>query len=288
MVQSVLSAPREPEGVAGTVLVSIITPSLNGIEYLPECIESTRRQATRNVEVEHIFVDGGSTDGTAEFAAAQGCTVLTREELSVYFALNKGARHANGTLLGSLGCDDIFLPGALDSVVQHYQRTGARWLVGGCRWMDRREVPRGDLRAPPTWLSASMHACLGWNCIPDLSTFLHRDFYFELGGYDNSFMYSGDYDLYARALQREPFARIDRIITGVRRHGDNLSLSVDPRRLAEERAVTERYGPRSEWQRTAYRYLLKLWLNGTNPKWFLYKRIDALHSRRPNARSSTA
>lgn len=269
------------------VLVSIITPSLNGIEYLPECIASTQRQATRNVEVEHVFVDGGSTDGTVEFAASQGCTVLTREESSVYFALNKGARNSNGTLLGSLGCDDVFLPGALESVVQHYERTGARWLVGGCRWIDQRGTPRGDLRAPPSWLPASMHASLGWSCFPDQSTFLHRDFYFELGGYDNSFNYSGDYDLYARALHREPFARINRILTGIRRHGDNLSMSADPKRLAEERAVAERYGPQSEWRRSAYRYMLKLWLNSTNPTWSLCKRIDAFQAR-PTARSSAA
>jgi glycosyltransferase involved in cell wall biosynthesis len=269
------------------VLVSIVTPSLNGIEYLAECIESTRSQATRDVEVEHIFVDGGSTDGTVEFAASQGCTVLTREESSIYFALNKGARNSNGTLLGRLGCDDVFLPGALDSVVQHYERTGARWLVGGCRWMDQRGTSRGDLRAPPSWLSAPMYASLGWSCFSDLSTFLHRDLYFELGGYDDSFMYCGDYELYARALQFEPFARINRVVTGVRRHGDNMSMSADPKRLAEEGAVAERYGPQSEWQQTAYRYLLKLWLNGTNPKWFLSKRIDGFRAR-PTARSSTA
>lgn len=269
------------------MLVSIITPSLNGIEYLPECIESTRRQATRNIQVEHIFVDGGSTDGTVEFAASQGCTVLTREESSVYFALNKGARNSTGALIGALGCDDVFLPGALDAVVQHHESTGARWLAGGCRWMDQEGAPRGDLRAPPGWLSAPIHASLGWNCFPDQSTFLHRDFYFELGGYDDGFMYCGDYDLYARALQREPFARINRILTGIRRHGDNLSMSADPKRLAEERTVAERYGPRSEWQRTASRNLLKLWLNGSNPKWFLHKRIDAFHAR-PTARSSAA
>jgi glycosyltransferase involved in cell wall biosynthesis len=269
------------------VLVSIVTPSLNGIEYLSECIDSTRRQATRNVEVEHIFVDGGSTDGTVEFAAAQGCTVLTREESSVYFARNKGAHNSNGTLLGTLGCDDVFLPGALDSVVQHYMRTGARWLVGGCRWIDRRGAPRGDLRAPPNWISVPMHASLGWNCFPDYSTFLHRDFYFELGGFDSSFVYAGDYDFFARALQREPFARIDRILAGVRRHGDNLSMTADPRRLAEEKAVEECYGPDSEWQQTAYRYLLKLWLNGTNPKWFFWKRMGILRSTAAH-QSSTA
>jgi glycosyltransferase involved in cell wall biosynthesis len=269
------------------VLVTIVTPSLNGMEFLRECIESTRRQQTRNVDVEHVFVDGGSTDGTVEFAASQGCTVLTREERSVFAARNKGSYNSNGTLLGSIGCDDIFLPGALDAVVRHYERTGAQWLVGGCRWMDERGGPRGDLRAPPRWLSVPMYVSLGWNCFPDISTFVHRELFLQLKGYDSDFMYAGDYDFYARALQHGSFARIKRTLTGVRHHGTNLSMVPDPRRLAEDKAMVERYGPESRWRRAAYRGLLKVWLNGTNPRWFVYKRIDGLRARHM-AQSSSA
>jgi glycosyltransferase involved in cell wall biosynthesis len=268
------------------VLVSIVTPSLNGVDYLRECIESTRSQASTNVEVEHILVDGGSTDGTVELAAAEGCTVLTREEESVYAAINKGARNSNGTLLGTIGCDDVFLPGALDAVVRQYERTGGRWLVGGCRWMDERGVSRGDIRPPPSWLSLPMHASLGWNCFPNISTFMHRDFFFELDGYDCGFAYAGDYDLYARALQHGSFTRVSRILTGVRHHGANLSASADPRRLAEDRAVSQHYGPASGWQRAALRGLLRAWLNGTNPKWFICKRLDGVRARRTARMSS--
>lgn len=46
------------------MLVTIITPSLNGVAYLRDRIESTRSQQTTDVEVEHLVVDGGSTDST--------------------------------------------------------------------------------------------------------------------------------------------------------------------------------------------------------------------------------
>lgn len=262
------------------MLVTIVTPSLNGVDYLRECIQSTRSQRSENVDVEHILVDGGSTDGTVELAASEGCTVLTREEPSVYAAINKGARKASGTLLGTIGCDDIFLPGALDAVVRSYQRTGASWLVGGCRWMDEHGVSRGDVRAPPGWLSVAMHASLGWNCFPNISTFMHRDLFWALEGFDSAFLYAGDYDLYARALQCGSFTRIHQALTGVRHHGANLSASPDPRRLAEDRAVSERYGPRSPWRRAAQRALLRVWLNGRNPRWFVSKRVDSARARR--------
>lgn len=263
------------------MLVTIVTPSLNGIEFLAQCIESTRRQQSRNVEIEHIFVDGGSTDGTVELASAEGCKVITREEDSVYVALNKGARSSAGALLGSIGCDDILLPGALDAVVRHYQRTGARWLVGGCRVIDGRGASRGSYRAPPRWLSVPMLASLEWNCFPNISTFIDRDLYFEYGGYDERFVYAGDYDLYARMLTDRSFDRITRALAGVRHHGANWSMSPDPRRLAEDRSVTRQYGPESPWRRAGYRYLMKLWLNGANPSWFAHKRINGIRGRRP-------
>ena len=269
------------------MLVTIVTPSLNGMEFLRECIESTRRQKTRNVDVEHILVDGGSTDGTVEFAASQGCTVLTRDKPSLSAALNKGCYNSNGTLLGTIGCDDIFLPGALDAVVRHHERTGAQWLVGGCQLMNERGVPRGYRRAPPSWLTVAMHASLGWNCFPHVSTFVHRELFLELNGYDSDFMYAGDYDFLARALRHGSFTRIRRILTGVRHHGTNLSMTPDPRRFAENKSMVERYGPESRWQRAAYRGLLKVWLNVANPRLFVYKRIDGLRAR-PTAQSSSA
>ena len=262
-----------------TVLVTIVTPSLNGMEYLPECIESTRSQESSRVSVEHVFVDGGSTDGTVEFASTHGCTVLTRSERSVFVAINKGSFNSNGTLLGMLGCDDVLLPGALDAVVRHYERTGARWIIGGCRWLDEQGMSHGDFRAPPSWITTPMHASLGWSCIPHISAFLHRDLFIELGGYDGSYYYAGDYEFFTRALQRETFSRVGQTLTGFRRHGANLSMSDNPERMREIQSVMDRYGPRSAWQSGAYQYLLKVWLNGTNPKWFVTKRIDAIRAR---------
>jgi glycosyltransferase involved in cell wall biosynthesis len=265
------------------VLVTIVTPSLNGMDFVRDCIESTRMQETANVSVEHIFVDGGSSDGTPEFAAANGCTVMTRDDPSIYAALNKGSYNASGTLLGVLGCDDVFLPGALEVVVQHHLRTGARWIIGGCRWLDARDRPRGDFRAPPSWLRASMLASLDWSCIPHISTFLHRDLFVELGGFDPTLRYAGDHEFFARALERERYSRMGRVLTGWHRHGGNLSMSPDPERLREIRMVMERYGPPSAWRRGAYRYLLKTWLNGTNPKWFVCKHADAVRAWRARA-----
>ena len=115
---------------------------------MDECIESVKIQRSENVDVEHMIVDRGSTDGTLEFARRRGCTVMTGKDDRIFDAINKDSFAAQGELLGFLGCDDILLPGALEQVVQTYEPSGRRWVVVGIRWLDGRGTPRGDRAAP--------------------------------------------------------------------------------------------------------------------------------------------
>jgi glycosyltransferase involved in cell wall biosynthesis len=257
------------------MIVSVVTPTLNAMEYLGECVESTRRQTTDNIDVEHVVVDGGSTDGTVEFAQSQGCVVMTGKDDGIFDAINKGSFNSSGVLIGFLGADDALLPGALGAVVGAYERYQARWLVGRVRWTDARGAVRGDLSAPPSWVTASMLASLGWNCIPHTSTYMHRELFEQLGGFDKSFRYSGDYDFFVRARHRDAFLRIPRALSCFRRHGQNMSMRMDAAQLAENEAVAQRFGPSARWQYLAYRYLIKLWLNGENLPWSVRKRLDA-------------
>ena len=252
------------------MIVTVVTPSLNGMQYLPECIESTRRQQSNRVEVEHIIVDGGSTDGTPEYAASQGCKVMHREG-GIYEALNIGSLSARGVLLGILGCDDFLLPGALDAIVAGYERSGRRWIIGGCRWLDAQGRDLGKFRSPPAWLTAPMLASLTWSCIPTTSTFIHRDLFADLRGFDMTFQYGGDYDFYVRALEREQFHRITQVLSCCYRHGTNISTRLDDIYRAETQLIEKLYAPKAKRRREIYRLLLKSWLNATNPRWFTMK-----------------
>jgi glycosyltransferase involved in cell wall biosynthesis len=256
------------------MLITVVTPTLNAIRYLPSCIESIRIQEGPDVHVEHIVVDGGSTDGTVELARSQGCIVMTGKDDGIFDAINKGSFNSNGMLLGFLGADDILLPGALAAVARHYQANGHRWITGGSRWLDGEGRPRGDIPAAPTWITGPMLASLGWNYITHSATYVHRDLFEELGGFDKHFQYFGDYDFMLRALAREPFCRVDRTLCSVRRHGGNASMQQTPTHLAETEEITHRYGPTSSWKRAVYRYRLKVWANASSPRWFLHKRMD--------------
>ncbi|MFC7690421.1 glycosyltransferase [Paeniroseomonas aquatica] len=135
------------------MIVTVVTPTLNGIEYLAECIASVQRNRTRDIEIDHVIVDGGSTDGTVEMAEAAGLRVMTGKDSGIFDAINKGSFNSEGALLGFLGADDVMLEGAMAEVVRAWRDSGRRWVVGGIRWIDDRGRDLGELAAPPGWMT---------------------------------------------------------------------------------------------------------------------------------------
>src|ERR1700732_3837604 len=90
--------------------VSIITAVFNGQDSIASCIQSVLRQNYPNIE--HIIVDGGSTDGTVEVLRHYGgqiATWISEPDAGVYDAWNKGLKLASGHWIAFLGADDIYL-----------------------------------------------------------------------------------------------------------------------------------------------------------------------------------
>lgn len=253
------------------MIVTVVTPTLNAADYLDECIASVARNRGAGFEVDHVVVDGGSTDATLDIAARGGVRVLRGKDSGIFDAINRGSFASQGDLLGFLGADDLMLPGALAAVVDAYRASGRRWVVGGIRWIDASGADFGGLAAPPTWMTARMHVCLGWNPLMHMATYLSRDFFLELGGFDISFRDSGDYDMFARALRRAPFARLSRPVACFRHTGVNNSAVNLERTMAENARVRAAFGPHSAVARAASKAALKLWFNARNPEWAVGK-----------------
>src|ERR1700730_13538201 len=75
----------------GEIDVSVITPSLNMLGYLERCVASVADQ--EGVRAEHLVMDGGSRDGTAEWLAARSWLVSqVRRDNGMYEAINRGFR----------------------------------------------------------------------------------------------------------------------------------------------------------------------------------------------------
>lgn len=261
------------------MIVTVVTPTLNAVEFLKECIESVKRQESGRVSVEHIIVDPGSTDGTVELAESYGLRVMKGKDRGIFDAINKGSFNSSGELIGFLGADDELLDGALEEVVRRYEQEGRPWVVGGVTWTNNHGKSLGDIAAPPSWMTVPAFASLGWCCIAHMATYISREFFVKLGGFNIEYKDAGDYELFARALTHHPYSRIERSLACYRRTGANNSVSNKERMNKDIRAVAEKFAPDSVPQRALYRYLMKAWLNGANPSWSTRKWADAAGAR---------
>jgi len=147
-----MSASRDstkPEVASGAPRISIITPSMNHARFLRQCLESVRGQAYPNLQ--HIVVDGGSTDGSVEILRAwTGAIEWTSEpDTGQANAVNKGLARVDGAIIGWLNSDDWLLPGALACVVECFRRRPELDMVYGRAWMVDEEGRR--LRPYPTF-----------------------------------------------------------------------------------------------------------------------------------------
>lgn len=261
------------------MIVTIVTPTLNGRRYLRECIESARRNETPDIEIEHVIVDGGSTDGTVELAESYGLRVMTGKDQGIFDAINKGSFNSSGELLGFLGADDVLLDHGLEAIVRAYRQSHKRWVVGGIQWIGERGESLGGLGAPPTWLPLRMYVCLDWNPIMHMATYFSREFYTELGGFNADYKDAGDFEMFSRALSKAPYARVAHRIACFRRTGQNNSAVNTERQAREVRTVCEAFGPRSPVERTCWRYAQKVWFNLVNPPWLLWKLTSSVRVR---------
>ncbi len=124
---------------------TIVTPCLNGAATLSSTLESVRDQDYGG-EVEHVVVDGGSTDGTLDIlASAPDVRYISEPDRGLSDAVNKGIRMARNEVVGWLNADDIYLPGALGRVGKALaDRPDALWATGPCLIIDAdgREIRR--------------------------------------------------------------------------------------------------------------------------------------------------
>lgn len=143
-------------------LVSVITVVRNGESTITRCIESVLAQTYANVE--HIIIDGGSTDETVSILRSYGNKItlwISEPDNGIYSALNKGIELAWGSHYIPLGCDDILLPNGIASLVQ--QANTNMVIYGLVRFVDQDKYVKGMIynHSAGVLIDMRAHATLG-------------------------------------------------------------------------------------------------------------------------------
>jgi glycosyltransferase involved in cell wall biosynthesis len=103
--------------------VSVLTVVRNGQATIDACIQSVAAQTYPNVE--HVIVDGGSSDGTLDIIRRRAGSIaywVSEPDGGIYAAINKAVRLSSADSYVVLGCDDVLLPTAVEALVRHASR----------------------------------------------------------------------------------------------------------------------------------------------------------------------
>jgi glycosyltransferase involved in cell wall biosynthesis len=199
--------------------ISIVTPSLNQGDYIAETIESVISQGYPNLE--HIVIDGGSTDGTlATLRRYPHLSVLSEPDRGHADAVNKGFRLASGDIWGYLNSDDTLLPGALHRVAQEIDPARGRHIVmGRCRFID--EHGRFIGVEHPSRFESHRRVLEVWkgHLIPQPAVFWTPEVWRTCGAMDDGLKSAWiDYDLFCRFSKKYTFYCIDQVLATYRLH----------------------------------------------------------------------
>jgi glycosyltransferase involved in cell wall biosynthesis len=219
-------------------LVSIVTPSLDQGRFIGEALRSVEAQDYPRIE--HIVVDGGSTDDTLEILRAHPSVRWVSEpDEGQSDAINKGFAIARGGVLAWLNADDRYLPGAVSAAVDALVTTGAALVHGGWRAIDEegrvvREVPVREVNR-----EVLLHR---GNLIAQPAAFFTREAFEAVGGVDPRYAYAMDYDLWLKLAERYPVGQVDALLADFRLHGASKTGAHGHRFLPEVRRINRRHG----------------------------------------------
>ena len=239
---------------AGYPKISIITPSYNQGRYIEQTIQSVLNQNYPNIE--HIVMDGGSTDHTVEILRKYPHLVwVSEKDRGQADALNKGFARATGEIVGWINSDDYYREHIFPSVARNFADPPTQWVIGNVAdQFDDGSVPafRKSRTITPAALMADP------DIVRQQPTFFRREALALAGGWDAQFYMVMDFDLWMRLTAVALPLMVDEDWAFYRNHLDQKSSLANILRQSREiGAVLRREG--APWRLRAAHSCRKRW-----------------------------
>lgn len=182
--------------------ISIITTTFNSSSFINDCLKSVQEQNYDNIE--HIIIDGASTDETLSILGAkrkQLTALVSEPDKGVYDAMNKGVKIATGEIIGFLNSDDFY---ASDGVISKVANTFKDDPYLEACYSDLIYTNRIDIsRNIRYWKSNKFiqgSFSKGW-CPPHPTFFCKRSVYERFGNFNLNYKIASDVELMMRFLE---------------------------------------------------------------------------------------
>lgn len=229
--------------------ISIITVSYNYGEFIRQTIESVQAQNYPNLE--HIVIDGGSTDNTVEILKEYPHLIwISEPDRGQTHALNKGLKIASGDIVTWLNADDWFEPGILLDVVTAMESSSL--VFGMCQLTDRDGAPKELIpNLPRTWFDILKY-WVYYSVPAQPSIFFTRELLNKVklfnGDYlDETLNYCMDYELWLRMMKFTSFdTYIPKVLSYYRDYDTNKTGANMPAVYQEMRRVYQRHSKQFE------------------------------------------
>lgn len=206
--------------------ISIITVCYNSEATIRDTIESVLAQS--HPDVEHIIVDGASTDGTLQVIdeyRGRIAKVISEPDRGLYDAMNKGVQAASGDVIGILNSDDFLED---EHVVAHVADCFTEHAAVDMVFGDVVFVEPHDLNVVFRYYSSAhfrpWKLRFGW-MPPHPATFVRKEAYDRCGLYSLRYKIAADYEMFVRWLLKHKlrYRRIDRVMVRMRAGGVSTS-----------------------------------------------------------------
>ena len=229
--------------------LSIVTPSFNQARYLPQTLQCVHEQDYP--EIEHIVVDGGSTDRTLEILrGAPGIRWVSERDRGQVDALNKGFKMCTGEILAWLNSDDTMNRNTVSTAVAALERTGADLVYGDVEIVDE----HGKFLEVSCGIPFDFRILLcGIDYIGQQTAFFRRELLERAGPLREELDNGFDYELWVRMAQHGKLAYAPEIRAQIRFHAASKSVTrVDVSRANRKRIRAE------YWKYTGLPAILRL------------------------------
>ncbi|HLW08020.1 MAG TPA: glycosyltransferase family 2 protein [Marinilabiliaceae bacterium] len=223
--------------------ISIVTIVYNGVNNIEDCLRSVLSQDFPNIE--HIVIDGGSTDGTLgviERFKHNIAVFKSEPDEGLYDALNKGISAATGDVVGILHSDDLFLHSSvLSSVAQVFEEKNVDVLYG-----DGIYSKRDDLHVVKRIYHGGrfkrFKLYFGWMPL-HTTMFVRNSVYEKHGLYDKDFEIAGDYDVCMRWFKDNSLSKyyLKDYLVNMRIGGRSTVMHLQKKKSAEDLKIINRH-----------------------------------------------
>lgn len=210
-------------------IVSVITPSLNSGQFIERCISSVKKQ--HQYIMEHIIVDGGSTDETliiVEKSKYQKLKLITGKDKGQSDAINKGVRISSGDIVCWLNADDYLYNDALMDLESELFDNTWDILYGDMTIVDANKKIVFVPSIPARWLYLLRMGCY----IPSTGCFFRKRTACNKGYFLRTDLnYVMDWEIFLRLYSRGlRFKNVNTLVSCFRMHQGNRTSNVIERR----------------------------------------------------------